>query len=821
MKNLKSSGLSLRTIKVVDYSQLVEDLQYNFVQVLNAPGFKGSPGESIEGPAGIGIRGSKWIFVSLTNFPDVQSINELNLQYVNTYFQNNPQGFVEHLTIPDGSSLVYGDTIVLPSGQIIQLIAASGGDEWIDTGISFGQVATLSPDEITKIVQDLLGPLQNNEGFKYFNALAKNASDQSPAQNGQLTNDGAVDIKVADSGPGYLLDNWKFYGPAETQITSGMNIMQIVGSVKRYHELIQQTQTSRTNSYLPGVDDWASLALLQNSYNNGLIFGHKNSTTFYDFGRLYRTASATILTSNFSSLESEYSEIQLLKTQALLRAISEIEIRTNIFRVASPQMITAMFNYVDDTLTLGTNNSKVVFDASKGVFLERIKNAKILSTDTTGKIVSELTVANNLNSPSVSQMVNTKLLSDSLTPIKNELSTHQSILDSLLTTNLGTFKSNGYITSSSTANQQNVNNQLSTGYVIFDLDVTVLTGSPVWVPANQQTALRYSMGYLKTYQSTALNQPGHPNNGIVRLEQEMIVAYAYASTSSSTPVTYRKFGRYGTISTNGNVTLEQWIEQPMGQGALRSSSYITISNANAIEHNLKSNLFSTQNNSKQYLANLSVDSAGHIESHQSIDAEQQGYFTPTGSVITMASTTIPSGYLPCRGQYVMAIHYPNLYRLITSTFGPVVTTSSPLPSPGQGLITGDSSNIPTNLMFKLPDLRGVFIRGWNDMSMISTLPDSGRAFGSYQYDMIKRHKHASHFGEHYTSIQWNPYGYTGNGTQWGLNGKMNFDKDNYIPLTNDGDVIPGQGTQGQVNPAGEIGHETRPINVALLYCIKF
>lgn len=105
----------------------------------------------------------------------------------------------------------------------------------------------------------------------------------------------------------------------------------------------------------------------------------------------------------------------------------------------------------------------------------------------------------------------------------------------------------------------------------------------------------------------------------------------------------------------------------------------------------------------------------------SVDANQVG--TPAGTICWWPSTTIPSGWLPCEGQSLSTITYPELYAAVGTTWGGV-----------PGVING----VLTNIIFNLPDLRGNFIRGWDNNRNL----DTNRVFGSYQADSFASHSHS-------------------------------------------------------------------------------
>jgi hypothetical protein len=77
---------------------------------------------------------------------------------------------------------------------------------------------------------------------------------------------------------------------------------------------------------------------------------------------------------------------------------------------------------------------------------------------------------------------------------------------------------------------------------------------------------------------------------------------------------------------------------------------------------------------------------------------------PVGSVAYFAGNAIPSGWLKCNGAQISTTGYANLFAAIGYTYG------------GQGNF------------FRLPELRGEFLRGWDDGRGV----DANRALGSWQ-----------------------------------------------------------------------------------------
>ncbi len=140
---------------------------------------------------------------------------------------------------------------------------------------------------------------------------------------------------------------------------------------------------------------------------------------------------------------------------------------------------------------------------------------------------------------------------------------------------------------------------------------------------------------------------------------------------------------------------------------------------------------------------------------------------PAGAVMYFAMDSAPDGWLKANGATISRTTFSALFAAIGTTFG-----------------TGDGSST-----FELPDLRGEFIRGWDDGRGV----DSGRSFGSDQADEFKSHTHD--VGCEQDSSDNTGYPMAGGA-----------DKADFI-------------AKGAALAEG--GDETRPRNVALLACIKF
>ena len=168
--------------------------------------------------------------------------------------------------------------------------------------------------------------------------------------------------------------------------------------------------------------------------------------------------------------------------------------------------------------------------------------------------------------------------------------------------------------------------------------------------------------------------------------------------------------------------------------------------------------------------------ATNITGVSSVSDASGGYLsTPPGTIITIAASTAPTGYLKANGASLSTTTYASLFAAIGYTFG------------------GSGGS------FSVPDLRGEFIRGWADNRAV----DTGRTFGSSQADDFKNHQHE--FGADdqvgpqgsYTNL--GSFSYDASSNPSGGAGRLRTRDDN----TNFGTT------------------ETRPRNIALLHCIKY
>ncbi|EHS3285740.1 tail fiber protein [Escherichia coli] len=154
----------------------------------------------------------------------------------------------------------------------------------------------------------------------------------------------------------------------------------------------------------------------------------------------------------------------------------------------------------------------------------------------------------------------------------------------------------------------------------------------------------------------------------------------------------------------------------------------------------------------------------------------EGSALPVGVPVPWTSATPPTGWLKCNGAAFDKVKYPTLAKAYPSG--------------------------------KLPDLRGEFIRGWDDGRGI----DAGRALLTIQAGMLEKHRHIVVANDGYdTQDEWElatifKKTYT---QGWGLD------------ATNTGGSLipsPTLHSRGSIGNTG--GSETRPRNIAFNYIVR-
>ncbi|EHU9588841.1 tail fiber protein [Escherichia coli] len=154
----------------------------------------------------------------------------------------------------------------------------------------------------------------------------------------------------------------------------------------------------------------------------------------------------------------------------------------------------------------------------------------------------------------------------------------------------------------------------------------------------------------------------------------------------------------------------------------------------------------------------------------------EGSALPVGVPVPWPSATPPTGWLKCNGAAFSAEEYPELAKAY-----------------------------PTN---KLPDLRGEFIRGWDDGRGI----DAGRVLLSIQAGMLEKHRHPVVANDGYDSKE-----------EWELATifRRSYTQGRGLDAAAAGGSLipsPTLHSRGSIGNTG--GSETRPRNIAFNYIVR-
>ncbi|HDN1307330.1 phage tail protein [Escherichia coli] len=154
----------------------------------------------------------------------------------------------------------------------------------------------------------------------------------------------------------------------------------------------------------------------------------------------------------------------------------------------------------------------------------------------------------------------------------------------------------------------------------------------------------------------------------------------------------------------------------------------------------------------------------------------EGSALPVGVPVPWPSATPPTGWLKCNGAAFDKVKYPNLAKAYPSG--------------------------------KLLDLRGEFIRGWDDGRGI----DAGRALLSIQAGMLEKHRHIVVANDGYDS-----------GEEWEL---ATIFQNTYTQgrgldaVYTGGTLIPAPRLHSRGSIGNTGGSETRPRNIAFNYIVR-
>ena len=229
-------------------------------------------------------------------------------------------------------------------------------------------------------------------------------------------------------------------------------------------------------------------------------------------------------------------------------------------------------------------------------------------------------------------------------------------------------------------------------------------------------------------------------------------------------------------------------------GDFAANQYLQIgsNNVNSYFYNKRSGKYLSMRN----------DGELRYDGKRILNADDLLGMVPSGTVLYFAGQSAPAGWLKANGAAVSRTAYAALFAAIGTTYG-----------------GGDFRNT-----FNLPDLRGEFIRGWDDGRGV----DTGRVFGSAQAHALQSHQHGLAMAADWAGddLWFEQVPKSAFEIPRGKTAVASRDTRNLIDTTTDvpgysaAFNVPNMATQPNLTQPEYVSGETRPRNVALLAIIK-
>ena len=265
-------------------------------------------------------------------------------------------------------------------------------------------------------------------------------------------------------------------------------------------------------------------------------------------------------------------------------------------------------------------------------------------------------------------------------------------------------------------------------------------------------------------------------------------------------------GLDGAVKTEGNqningdktftglATLKKGAIVADSEGDFNANQWLQIgsNNVNSYFYNKRSGKYLSMRN----------DGELRYDGKRLLDASDLLGMVPSGAVLYFSGRTAPAGWLKANGAAVSRTAYAALFAAIGTTYGA-----------GDGRTT-----------FNLPDLRGEFIRGWDDGRGV----DAGRVFGSAQAHALQSHQHglavaADAAGDDlwFEQVPKSAFEIPKGKTAVAIRDTRNLiDTTTDVPAYSAAYNIPNMATQPNLTQAEYVSGETRSRNVAQLAIIK-
>lgn len=250
----------------------------------------------------------------------------------------------------------------------------------------------------------------------------------------------------------------------------------------------------------------------------------------------------------------------------------------------------------------------------------------------------------------------------------------------------------------------------------------------------------------------------------------------------------------GSKTFTGLATMKKGAIVADSEGDFNANQWLQIgsNNVNSYFYNKRSGKYLSMRN----------DGELRYDGKRLLDASDLLGMVPSGTVLYFAGSAAPAGWLKANGAAVSRTAYAALFAAIGTTYG-----------------AGDFRNT-----FNLPDLRGEFIRGWDDGRGV----DTPRPIGSAQAHALQSHQHglamaADGAGDDlwFEQVPKSAFEIPKGKTAVAIRDTRNLiDTTTDVPGRSAAFNVPNMATQPNLTQPEYVSGETRPRNVALLAIIK-
>lgn len=390
---------TLKKLQVTNIPELVENLNYNFEQLLDGVVFKGIQGKPGQ-PGNVGSqgkRGAAFMYLKddkfLPEFEPALDADAITLAHINNAIATNSTYLFAECT--NFQDIVHNDYLILPNGQTICYNSVTGLFE--ETYVRFlKNVDLLTEQRVIELIR--LNSISSNGLMNIYESSNKQVPDDNP--NAGTINPVFDNVKsLADIAVGpsagfktaalqfvALQETAGFYNGRQSQLNF------ISGHVANYHKLLQNTIAANLNKHAPVITNSPVQTIIQNTLHAGITLGSIQSNTLDNFAHIRRTNNALELMhkySNDANIIAGYPKLSISETLSLINANMSLQVEAQIAKL------------INTSNGLGVKVSANSIDLDNPtVLFTKLKSSlnKVLCIDTNGKVyVNNLRVAGVLN----------------------------------------------------------------------------------------------------------------------------------------------------------------------------------------------------------------------------------------------------------------------------------------------------------------------------------------------------------------------------------------------------------------------------------------